>query len=133
MSKKNKLQGLKIISVDDFPTIRRTIKFLLEKHHCHVITASNGFDALHKISRYQPDIIILDSLMPVLDGYQTCLLIRNNPRYQTTPILMLSSVDGLVYQSRAYLVGIDYFMTLPFTEQSLLAGIEKAMRNKKLN
>jgi len=124
---KTKLQGLTIISVDDSLTIRRTIKYMLKKYGCHVITAKNGFDALPKIAYYQPDIIILDSLMPILDGYQTCLLIRDNPHYRTIPVLMLSSIDGLFERSRAYFVGVSYFMTLPFNEQSLLAGINQAM------
>jgi twitching motility two-component system response regulator PilG len=117
------LNGLKILVVDDSKTIRRTAETLLSKEGCHVITAIDGFDALSKIADHQPDIIFVDIMMPRLDGYQTCSLIKHNKTFKSTPVIMLSSKDGLFDRARGRIVGSDEYLTKPFTKDELLGAI----------
>lgn len=117
------LNGLKILVVDDSKTIRRTAETLLSKEGCHVITAIDGFDALSKIADNQPDIIFVDIMMPRLDGYQTCSLIKHNKVFKETPVIMLSSKDGLFDRARGRIVGADQYLTKPFTKDELLGAI----------
>jgi twitching motility two-component system response regulator PilG len=117
------LNGLKILVVDDSKTIRRTAETLLSKEGCQVITAIDGFDALSKIADHQPDIIFVDIMMPRLDGYQTCSLIKHNKTFKTTPVIMLSSKDGLFDRARGRIVGSDQYLTKPFTKDELLGAI----------
>jgi len=117
------LQGLKILVVDDSKTIRRTAETLLAKQGCEVFTAVDGFDALAKIADHKPDIIFVDIMMPRLDGYQTCSLIKNNKVFKETPVIMLSSKDGLFDRARGRLVGSEQYLTKPFTKDELLGAI----------
>jgi len=117
------LNGLKILVVDDSKTIRRTAETLLSKEGCQVITAIDGFDALSKIADHQPDIIFVDIMMPRLDGYQTCSLIKHNKVFKHTPVIMLSSKDGLFDRARGRIVGSDEYLTKPFTKDELLSAI----------
>jgi twitching motility two-component system response regulator PilG len=117
------LQGLKILVVDDSKTIRRTAETLLAKEGCDVYTAIDGFDALAKIADHNPDIIFVDIMMPRLDGYQTCSLIKHNKTFKDTPVIMLSSKDGLFDRARGRLVGSEQYLTKPFTKDELLAAI----------
>ena len=117
------LNGLKILVVDDSKTIRRTAETLLSKEGCQVITAIDGFDALSKIADHQPDIICVDIMMPRLDGYQTCSLIKHNKVFKETPVIMLSSKDGLFDRARGRIVGCDQYLTKPFTKDELLGAI----------
>lgn len=117
------LNGLKILVVDDSKTIRRTAETLLSKEGCQVITAIDGFDALSKIADHQPDIIFVDIMMPRLDGYQTCSLIKHNKVFKETPVIMLSSKDGLFDRARGRIVGCDEYLTKPFTKDELLGAI----------
>ena len=117
------LNGLKILVVDDSKTIRRTAETLLSKEGCQVITAIDGFDALSKIADHQPDIIFVDIMMPRLDGYQTCSLIKHNKVFKHTPVIMLSSKDGLFDRARGRIVGSDEYLTKPFTKDELLGAI----------
>ena len=117
------LNGLKILVVDDSKTIRRTAETLLSKEGCQVITAIDGFDALSKIADNQPDIIFVDIMMPRLDGYQTCSLIKHNKVFKETPVIMLSSKDGLFDRARGRIVGSDQYLTKPFTKDELLGAI----------
>ena len=117
------LSGLKILVVDDSKTIRRTAETLLTKEGCQVFTAIDGFDALSKIADHQPDLIFVDIMMPRLDGYQTCAIIKNNAEYRTTPVVMLTSKDGLFDQARGRVVGSDLYLTKPFTKEELLAAV----------
>ena len=103
---KSNLAGLKILVIDDSKTIRRTAETLLAKEGCEVFTAVDGFDALSKIADHRPDIIFVDIMMPRLDGYQTCSLIKHNRVFKDTPVIMLSSKDGLFDRARGRLVGI---------------------------
>jgi twitching motility two-component system response regulator PilG len=118
-----KLQGLKVLVIDDSKTIRRTAETLLAKEGCEVFTAIDGFDALAKIADHQPDIVFVDIMMPRLDGYQTCALIKKNARFHDTPVVMLSSKDGLFDRARGRMVGSDQYLTKPFTKESLLKAV----------
>ena len=117
------LNGLKILVVDDSKTIRRTAETLLSKEGCQVFTAIDGFDALSKIADHQPDLIFVDIMMPRLDGYQTCSLIKHNKVFRETPVIMLSSKDGLFDRARGRIVGSEQYLTKPFTKDELLGAI----------
>jgi twitching motility two-component system response regulator PilG len=120
---KSNLAGLKILVIDDSKTIRRTAETLLVKEGCEVFTAVDGFDALSKIADHRPDIIFVDIMMPRLDGYQTCSLIKHNKTFKDTPVIMLSSKDGLFDRARGRLVGSEQYLTKPFTKDELLGAI----------
>ena len=115
--------GLKAMVIDDSKTIRRTAETLLKKVGCEVVTALDGFDALSKIADQKPDIIFIDIMMPRLDGYQTCALIKNNKEYKKTPVVMLSSKDGLFDKAKGRIVGSDQYLTKPFSRDELLDAI----------
>jgi twitching motility two-component system response regulator PilG len=117
------LSGLKILVIDDSKTIRRTAETLLTKEGCQVFTAIDGFDALSKIADHQPDLIFVDIMMPRLDGYETCSLIKHNKTFRTTPVIMLSSKDGLFDRARGRIVGSEQYLTKPFTKDELLGAI----------
>ncbi len=117
------LSGLKILVVDDSKTIRRTAETLLSKEGCQVFMAIDGFDALSKIADHQPDLIFVDIMMPRLDGYETCSLIKHNKMFKETPVIMLSSKDGLFDRARGRIVGSEQYLTKPFTKDELLGAI----------
>jgi twitching motility two-component system response regulator PilG len=117
------LDGLKVLVVDDSKTIRRTAETLLSKEGCEVYTAVDGFDALSKVADHHPDIIFVDIMMPRLDGYQTCALIKHNKVFRSTPVIMLSSKDGLFDRARGRIVGSEQYLTKPFTRDELLSAI----------
>ena len=117
------LSGLKILVIDDSKTIRRTAETLLSKEGCQVFTAIDGFDALSKIADHQPDLIFVDIMMPRLDGYETCSLIKHNKTFKKTPVIMLSSKDGLFDRARGRIVGSEQYLTKPFTKDELLGAI----------
>jgi twitching motility two-component system response regulator PilG len=117
------LGGIKVMVIDDSNTIRRSAEIFLAQAGCQVILAEDGFDALSKITDHQPDIIFVDIMMPRLDGYQTCALIKKNPRFAGTPVIMLSSKDGLFDRARGRMVGSDEYLTKPFTKDSLLKTV----------
>jgi twitching motility two-component system response regulator PilG len=117
------LSGLKILVIDDSKTIRRTAETLLSKEGCTVFTAVDGFDALSKIADHNPDVIFVDIMMPRLDGYQTCSLIKHNKTFRGTPVIMLSSKDGLFDRARGRIVGSEHYLTKPFTKDELLGAI----------
>lgn len=119
------LAGLKVMVIDDSKTIRRTAETLLKKEGAEVLTAVDGFEALAKISDLRPDIIFVDIMMPRLDGYQTCALIKNNHVFRSTPVIMLSSKDGLFDKARGRIVGSEQYLTKPFTRDELLDAIRQ--------
>jgi twitching motility two-component system response regulator PilG len=125
---KQSLNGLKVLVIDDSRTIRRTAETLLSKEGCTVFTAEDGFDALSKIADHRPDIVIVDIMMPRLDGYQTCSLIKHNKMFRSTPVIMLSSKDGLFDRARGRMVGSEQYLTKPFTKDELLGAIERHVR-----
>jgi twitching motility two-component system response regulator PilG len=117
------LRGVKVLVIDDSKTIRRSAETLLSKAGCDVITAVDGFDALAKIADSHPEIIFVDIMMPRLDGYQTCALIKNNSEFKSTPVVMLSSKDGLFDKAKGRIVGSDRYITRPFSKEELLGTI----------
>ena len=119
------LKGLKILVIDDSKTIRRTAETLLAKEGCTVFTAMDGFDALSKIADHRPDVIFVDIMMPRLDGYQTCSLIKHNNSFKDIPVIMLSSKDGLFDRARGRIVGSEQYLTKPFTRDELLGAISR--------
>ncbi len=121
----NLLDGLKVMVIDDSKTIRRTAETLLKKSGCEVVTAVDGFEALSKILEHRPDIIFVDIMMPRLDGYQTCALIKNNKMFKDIPVIMLSSKDGLFDRARGRIVGSEQYLTKPFTKDELLGAITR--------
>ncbi len=119
------LAGLRVMVIDDSKTIRRTAETLLKKEGCDVVTATDGFEALSKIADYQPQIIFVDIMMPRLDGYQTCALIKNNQLFRRTPVIMLSSKDGLFDKAKGRIVGSEEYLTKPFTRDELLDTVRR--------
>ena len=117
------LSGVKVMVIDDSNTIRRSAEIFLQQAGCTVILAEDGFDALAKISDHQPHLVFCDILMPRLDGYQTCSLIKKNALFADTPVVMLSSKDGLFDRARGRMVGSDEYLTKPFTRESLLQAV----------
>ncbi len=115
----------KVMVVDDSKTIRRTAETLLSRAGYEVTTATDGFEALAKIAEIKPQIIFIDIMMPRLDGYQTCALIKSNPRFSKTPVVMLSSKDGLFDRARGRIVGSDEYLTKPFTRDELVAAVQQ--------
>ena len=116
---------LRILVVDDSATIRRSAETMLANEGCEVITAENGFEALSKITRHLPDLIFVDIMMPRLDGYQTCAIIKNNAEFRNTPVVMLTSKDGLFDMARGRVVGSDQYLTKPFTREELLGAVKQ--------
>jgi len=119
------LKGVKVMVIDDSNTIRRSAEIFLNQAGCEVILAQDGFDALSKITDHQPDVVFVDIMMPRLDGYQTCSLIKRNAKYRTTPVIMLSSKDGLFDRARGRMVGSDEYLTKPFTKDTLLTAVRE--------
>ena len=118
------LSGVRVMVIDDSNTIRRSAEIFLLQAGCNVILAENGFDALAKIADHHPDLIFVDIMMPRLDGYQTCALIKKSARYKSTPVIMLSSKDSLFDRARGRMVGSDEYLTKPFSKESLLRAVE---------
>lgn len=129
----SQLSTIKVMVIDDSNTIRRSAEIFLKNAGCQVILAEDGFDALAKISNEHPDIIFVDIMMPRLDGYQTCSLIKRNARYKSTPVIMLSSKDGLFDRARGRMVGSDQYLTKPFTQETLIDAVQTYATNSQVN
>ncbi len=123
--------GIKVMVIDDSNTIRKSAEIFLVQSGYQVILAEDGFDALAKIADHNPDVIFCDILMPRLDGYQTCALIKKNPRLSSTPVIMLSSKDGLFDRARGRMVGSDEYLTKPFTKDSLLKTVAAHLARRR--
>lgn len=123
--------ALKVMIVDDSNTIRRTAETILSKVGCEVVTAIDGFDSLAKIVDVVPDVIFVDIMMPRLDGYQTCALIKNNNEFKHTPVIMLSSKDGLFDKAKGRIVGADEYLTKPFSKNELFEVLERIVASKE--
>ena len=119
---------IKVLVIDDSNTIRRSAEMFLRQAGYEVILAEDGFDALAKISDYQPRVIFVDIMMPRLDGYQTCALIKQNPTLKSTPVIMLSSKDGVFDRARGRLAGSDRYLTKPFTKDALIEAVRDTVR-----
>ena len=130
MSEPAQPSGITVMVVDDSNTIRRSAEIFLGQAGHQVVLAEDGFDALAKIADHDPDLVFCDILMPRLDGYQTCALIKKSPRYRDTPVVMLSSKDGLFDRARGRMVGSDLYLTKPFTKDGLLKAVEAYARRR---
>jgi twitching motility two-component system response regulator PilG len=119
------IAGLTVMVIDDSNTIRRSAEIFLKQAGCEVILAEDGFEALHKIVERGPDVIFCDIMMPRLDGFQTCAVIKRNPAYAHIPVVMLSSKDGLFDRARGSIVGSDEYLTKPFTRDGLLQAVRQ--------
>ncbi|MCB2022557.1 MAG: response regulator [Rhizobacter sp.] len=122
------LQAARVLVIDDSNTIRRSAEIFLRQGGYEVLLAEDGFDALSKVNDHDPDLIFCDILMPRLDGYQTCAIIKRNPRFSNVPVVMLSSKDGLFDKARGRMVGSDDYLTKPFTKDQLLLAVEQHKR-----
>jgi len=120
--------GIKVLVIDDSNTIRRSAEIFLKQGGHQVLLAEDGFDALAKVNDHDPDLIFCDILMPRLDGYQTCAIIKRNARFSTVPVIMLSSKDGLFDKARGRMVGSEAYLTKPFTKDQLLQVVEQHRR-----
>ena len=125
--------AIKVLVIDDSNTIRRSAELFLRQAGYEVILAEDGFDALAKIADHQPQIIFVDIMMPRLDGYQTCALIKNNHLFKNTPVIMLSSKDGLFDKARGRIVGSEQYLTKPFTREELLDAIRNHVHDSARN
>ena len=117
--------GLKVLVVDDSNTIRRSAEIFLKQGGHEVLLAEDGFDALSKVNDYQPNLIFCDILMPRLDGYQTCAIIKRNARFSSVPVVMLSSKDGVFDKARGRMAGAQDYLTKPFTKEQLLQAVQQ--------
>lgn len=113
----------RVLVIDDSNTIRRSAEIFLRQGGYEVMLAEDGFDALAKVSDHEPDLIFCDILMPRLDGYQTCAIIKRNPEFSGVPVIMLSSKDGVFDKARGRMVGSDEYLTKPFTKEQLLRAV----------
>ena len=129
-SRTGSLDGLRVMVIDDSKTIRRTAETLLKREGADVVTATDGFEALAKIADHKPQIIFVDIMMPRLDGYQTCALIKKSGKHRTIPVIMLSSKDSLFDRARGRMVGSDEYITKPFTKESLLRTVESHLAQR---
>lgn len=116
---------LKVLVIDDSNTIRRSAEIFLKQGGHSVVLAEDGFDALAKLSDFKPDLVFCDILMPRLDGYQTCAIIKRNADYADVPVIMLSSKDGLFDKARGRMVGSQDYLTKPFTKDQLLQAVQQ--------
>ena len=123
MSTEKSLSGIKVLVADDSNTIRRSADIFLRKAGCEVVYGEDGFDALAKIPDFKPDLIFVDVMMPKLDGYQVCAVVKKHPRFKATPVIMLTSKDNVFDRARAKLLGADEYLTKPFTRDSLLNAV----------
>lgn len=121
----NTTPAFKVLVVDDSNTIRRSAEIFLKQGGHEVLLAEDGFDALAKINDYQPDLVFCDILMPRLDGYQTCAIIKRNARFSSIPVVMLSSKDGVFDKARGRMVGSQEYLTKPFTKDQLLQAVQQ--------
>lgn len=119
------LSSLKVMIIDDSKTIRKSAETLLTKEGCKVLIAEDGFEALSVIAVNKPDIIFVDIMMPRLDGYQTCTLIKNNRQFRDTPVIMLTSKDSIFDKARGRIVGSEEYLTKPFTRDDLLQAVSR--------
>lgn len=131
MSESQPLSGVKVVLIDDSNTIRRSGEIFLAQAGCQVVLAEDGFDGLSKVVDTKPNVVFVDVMMPRLDGYQTCALIKNNPEFKNTPVIMLTSKDSLFDRARGKLVGSNQYLTKPFSKKSLIDAVIAQIQSKE--
>lgn len=124
MSSSPRFPGLRVLVVDDSKTIRKTAQTLLQREGCEVFLAEDGFDCLSKIIDHKPELIFIDIMMPRLDGYHTCALIKSHKTFRDVPIVMLSSKDGLFDRAKGRVMGANHYLTKPFSHDELMTALE---------
>lgn len=117
------LAGIRALLIDDSNTIRRSGEIFLTQAGCQVVLAEDGYDGLAKIAEQRPDVIFIDIMMPRLDGYQTCALLKNHHKLMGIPAIMLTSKDSLYDRAWAKLVGANQYLIKPFTMKSLVDAV----------
>ncbi len=120
-----KMTDRTVLLVDDSKTVRQSAQACLESEGYRVLTAADGFEAVAMVVEHQPALVLADIMMPRLDGYQICALIKNNTEFRNVPIVILSSRDGLFDKARGRMVGSDDHLSKPFTSESLLAAVRR--------
>ncbi len=125
------LSGIKVVLIDDSNTIRRSGEIFLSQAGCQVVLAEDGFEGLSRVVDTKPDVVFVDIMMPRLDGYQTCALIKNNPDFKDTPVVMLTSKDSLFDRARGQLVGSNQYLTKPFSKKSLIDAVIAQVQGRK--
>lgn len=130
MNNDEMLKGIRVMIVDDSNTVRKSAELFLRPFGCEVVLAEDGFEAMSKVVENRPDIIFVDITMPRLDGYQSCMLIKKNPLYQSIPVIMLSSKDGLFDKARGRMVGSNDYLAKPFTVEGLMSIIRNRVLSK---
>ncbi|MGB7649902.1 MAG: response regulator [Gallionella sp.] len=133
MSEEQPLAGIKVVLIDDSNTIRRSGEIFLKQAGCEVALAEDGFDGLSKVVEHQPHLIFIDVMMPRLDGYQACALIKNNPHFRHIPVVMLTSKDTLFDRARGKLVGSDQYLIKPFNKQNIVETVLMHTRKEEMN
>lgn len=131
MSESQPLSGIKVVLIDDSITIRRSGEIFLSQAGCHVVFAEDGFDGLAKVADHQPDVVFVDVIMPRLDGYQTCALLKNHQQFKHIPVIMLTSKDTLFDRARAKLAGSDQYLMKPFNKKSLVEAVISHTQRQK--
>jgi len=126
------MSAVKVMVIDDSNTIRKSTEAILSKEGYEVLTAADGFEAMSMIADNHPDIIFVDIMMPRLDGYQTCSLIKNNRQFKNTPVVMLSSRDGLFDRARGRIAGSDQHINKPFSREDLIGAIHEHVKNTEM-
>jgi twitching motility two-component system response regulator PilG len=125
---------IRVVLIDDSNTIRRSGQIFLSQAGINVVLAEDGFDGIAKVVESKPDVIFVDVMMPHLDGYQTCALIKNHPEFKQTPVIMLTSKDTLFDRARSKLVGANQYLTKPFSKKGLIEAVmEYSHQNKEVN
>ncbi len=133
MSEEQPLAGIKVVLIDDSNTIRRSGEIFLKQAGCEVALAEDGFDGLSKVVEHQPQLIFIDVMMPRLDGYQACALIKNNPQFKHIPVVMLTSKDTLFDRARGKLVGSDQYLIKPFNKKNIVETVLMHTRKEEMN
>ncbi len=131
MSEGLPLTGIRVVLIDDSNTIRRSGEIFLSQAGCQVVLAEDGFEGLSKVVDSKPDVVFVDVMMPRLDGYQTCALIKHHPEFKNTPVVMLTSKDSLFDRARGQLVGSNQYLTKPFSKKSLIDAVIAQVQSRK--
>jgi twitching motility two-component system response regulator PilG len=114
-----------VLVVDDSPTVRKIVQLTLQRERIHVVTAGDGLSALAAVADEQPDLILLDIMLPRMDGYNICQVVRRNMAFRDMPIIMLSGKDGLFDKMRGKLAGSTEYITKPFDSAELVQTVKR--------
>lgn len=122
-----------VLVVDDSPTVRKIVQLTLQRERIHVVTAGDGLSALAAVADEQPDLILLDVMLPRMDGYNICQVVRKNMAYRDLPIIMLSGKDGLFDKMRGKLAGSTEYITKPFDSAELVQTVKRHLESSSVS